>query len=196
VSRAGSYPGTRPAAGYGTDAAGPSASAPETRTEVQIRYARGEGTVLEGDGAPFHDVLVRTASGAEVREWLQRSEQGYAKLQLGELALVAGAPCMADASGFDRHTFLCGQSGSGKTYSLGVILEQLLIETDLRMVVLDPNSDFGDITPKSQPARIVLIVQMLGDLAVLGAGVRVLLGAVRRGRQRRTDTGDEADSVT
>ena len=27
---------------------------------------------------------------------------------------------------------------------------------------------FGDIVPKSEPARIVLIVQMLGDLAVLG----------------------------
>jgi voltage-gated potassium channel len=55
---------------------------------------------------------------------------------------------------------------------------------------------FGDITPRSEPARIVLIVQMLGDLAVLGAGVRVLLEAVRRGRQRRTDTGDNADSAT
>ena len=44
---------------------------------------------------------------------------------------------------------------------------------------------FGDITPRSEPARVVLIVQMLGDLAVLGAGVRVLLGAVRRGRQRK-----------
>jgi voltage-gated potassium channel len=51
---------------------------------------------------------------------------------------------------------------------------------------------FGDITPKSDPARIVLIVQMLGDLAVLGAGLRVLLGAVQRGRQRRSDTGGSA----
>ena len=50
-------------------------------------------------------------------------------------------PCL-DAGGFDRHSFLCGQSGSGKTYSLGVILEQLLLETTLRVVVLDPNSDF------------------------------------------------------
>ncbi len=50
---------------------------------------------------------------------------------------------------------------------------------------------FGDITPRSELARIVLIVQMLGDLAVLGAGVRVLLGAVRRGRQRRADSGDD-----
>jgi len=43
---------------------------------------------------------------------------------------------------------------------------------------------FGDITAKSETARVVLIVQMLADLALLGAGARVLLGAVRRGRQR------------
>lgn len=46
---------------------------------------------------------------------------------------------------------------------------------------------FGDITPKSEVARVVLIVQMLGDVALLGAGARMLLGAVRRGRQRRTE---------
>src|SRR6266496_2670750 len=51
---------------------------------------------------------------------------------------------------------------------------------------------FGDITAKSETARVVLIVQMLGDLALLGAGARVLLGAVSRGRQRRSDTGDDA----
>jgi hypothetical protein len=31
---------------------------------------------------------------------------------------------------------------------------------------------------------------MLADLALLGAGARVLLGAVRRGQQRRTDSSD------
>ncbi|CUR58744.1 conserved hypothetical protein [metagenome] len=46
------------------------------------------------------------------------------------------------AQGFNRHTFLCGQSGSGKTYALGVILEQLILRTAVRMVVLDPNADF------------------------------------------------------
>ena len=51
-------------------------------------------------------------------------------------------PLELDAGGFDRHTFICGQSGSGKTYSLGVMLEQLLLETRLRIVVLDPNSDY------------------------------------------------------
>ena len=47
---------------------------------------------------------------------------------------------------------------------------------------------FGDISAKSEAARVLLIVQMLGDLALLGAGVRVLLGAVRRGQQRSQDT--------
>jgi hypothetical protein len=51
---------------------------------------------------------------------------------------------------------------------------------------------FGDITPKSEAARVVLIVQMLGDLAVLGAGIRILLGAVQRGRRQRSDTGSDA----
>src|SRR5208282_4722840 len=49
---------------------------------------------------------------------------------------------------------------------------------------------FGDITAKSETARVVLIVQMLADLALLGAGARVLLGAVRRGQQRRSGTSD------
>ena len=112
------------------------------RAQVTIRHARGEGTILEGDGTPVHDAIVRPAKAQEVRAWLARSAPRRAALEIGELALAPGVPCALDAGGFDRHTFLCGQSGSGKTYSLGVILEQLLLETGLRMIVLDPNSDF------------------------------------------------------
>jgi Ion channel len=55
---------------------------------------------------------------------------------------------------------------------------------------------FGDITAKSETARVVLIVQMLADLAFLGAGARVLLGAVQHSRQRRSETGDDAGQAT
>jgi len=55
---------------------------------------------------------------------------------------------------------------------------------------------FGDITAKSETARIVLIVQMLADLVLLGAGVRVLLGAVQHSRERRSQTGDDAGRAT
>jgi uncharacterized protein len=117
-------------------------SASAVRTQVPIRHARGEGVILDGDGTPVHDALVRPATAQEVGAWLQRSQARRARLELGRLALAPSVPCRLDAGGFDRHTFICGQSGSGKTYSLGVILEQLLLETGLRIVVLDPNSDF------------------------------------------------------
>ena len=83
---------------------------------------------MDGSSAPFHDALIRPAAGSEVLEWQQRETGPHAQLILGELALAPGVPCVADAAGFNRHTFLCGQSGSGKTYSLGVILERLLTE--------------------------------------------------------------------
>jgi voltage-gated potassium channel len=44
---------------------------------------------------------------------------------------------------------------------------------------------FGDITAKSEGARLLVTVQMIADLIVLGIGARVILGAVRRGRQSR-----------
>ncbi len=145
----------------------------EARTQVHIRYARGEGAILEGDPAPFHDVAVRVATGPEVQAWLQRSGRNFAKLRLGELALAAGVPCLADAAGFDRHTFLCGQSGSGKTYSLGVILERLLTETDLRLVVFDPNSDFvrlGELRAGADPLLAARYESVAGAIAVYTAG--------------------------
>lgn len=43
---------------------------------------------------------------------------------------------------------------------------------------------FGDITPKTDPARIVAMVQMLSDLAVLAVVVRLILGAATRGMAR------------
>ncbi|MGW5514183.1 potassium channel family protein [Nocardia africana] len=41
---------------------------------------------------------------------------------------------------------------------------------------------FGDIAATSQAARVVVTVQILADLALIGAGVRVVLAAIQRGR--------------
>jgi voltage-gated potassium channel len=52
---------------------------------------------------------------------------------------------------------------------------------------------FGDITPKTDAARLVVTVQMLADLAVLAIVIRLIFGAVTRGvaRQRRSTEPDE-----
>ena len=112
-------------------------------TRLPIRLARGDGVLLDHGVAPFHDRLARPATAAEVRAWLATTAPRRSHLAVGSLSLVDDAPFSLDAGGFDRHTFLCGQSGSGKSYSLGLVLEQLLLETDLRIVILDPNSDFA-----------------------------------------------------
>ena len=110
--------------------------------QVRIRAGRGEGVVLDGDERPFHDATVQPAKPDQVDEWLGRVGPARGALEVGELALANGVPVRLDGSGFGRHTFVCGQSGSGKTYSLGVLLERLLMETNVRVVVLDPNSDY------------------------------------------------------
>jgi len=43
---------------------------------------------------------------------------------------------------------------------------------------------FGDISPASQAARLLVIVQMILDLLVLGLGIQVFVGAAKRGRER------------
>jgi uncharacterized protein len=111
-------------------------------TGTYIRAASGDGIILDGDARPFHDATIRPARPAEVRDWLDTNRPKRAALGIGEQLLAPGVPATLDAGGFSRHTFLCGQSGSGKTYSLGLVLERLLVETDLRLVVLDPNSDY------------------------------------------------------
>ncbi len=108
----------------------------------QIRLARGEGIVLDGDGRTFHDALVRPATSGEVDDWFVRVRPDRSALPIGHLLLAPGVEAALDAGGFNRHTFMCGQSGSGKTYSLGLVLERLLVDTSLRMVILDPNSDY------------------------------------------------------
>ena len=89
---------------------------------------------------------------------------------IGELLLAPGVPAALDSGGFNRHTFMCGQSGSGKTYSLGLLLEQVLAETRLRMVILDPNSDYvglGRVRDGADP-RGASATGRSGDVAVWG----------------------------
>ena len=174
----------------------PADGAQGNRTQMLIRYASGQGVILDGDFASFHDVTVRPASGAEVRAWLERSARPGAQLLLGELASLTDVHCTADAGGFNRHTFLCGQSGSGKTYSLGVILERLLTETDLRLVILDPNSDFvrlGTVRRGTDPALAECYRQATrGVTRPFGRCPGGTEAAHPRGRDRSGDAGGHA----
>ena len=130
-----------------------------------VQMLHGRGTLLSElvdgrsaglDGAEAFGAGTLTPAGAEVvDEHLSAGLGAEAAIELGRLRRPSGVPARLRAKGFGRHTFLCGQSGSGKTYTLGVILEQLLLETDIRIGVLDPNSDYvnlGSVRPREATA--------------------------------------------
>ncbi len=119
-------------------------------SEPGVCSATGAGAVLAflgPDGSPLrgerHSFASATVEQASADHLAAVQHASGADLLIGtQRSGTVAAPARLRSAAFNRHTFLCGQSGSGKTYSLGVILEQLLVSTDLRMVIFDPNADF------------------------------------------------------
>ncbi|GAA1055326.1 hypothetical protein GCM10017608_24470 [Agromyces luteolus] len=117
-------------------------------------HLRGRLLGLIADGlletratSPFAAASVAAVDPASVD--LLHSATGAA-LEIGTDLTPPGGPAKLLPHRFNRHTFWCGQSGSGKTYALGVVLEQVIAHTALPVVVFDPNSDFvrlGELVP-------------------------------------------------
>jgi DNA helicase HerA-like ATPase len=120
-----------------------------------IRATIESGDVTGDPATPFGSATVAPVEPAIVEAHFARSLGKKAGLEIGTLRrVVGGPPATLQAAGFGRHTFICGQSGSGKTYTLGVILERLLLQTDLRIAVLDPNSDYVRLGELREPDEI------------------------------------------
>jgi hypothetical protein len=115
---------------------------PMSRTAVGtgIIYAEVKKGKLEAFTGPmFSQAEIRSAKQELIADFTKPPED-IATLEVGTTSY--GISAMLRADGFTRHTFLCGQSGSGKTFALGVLVEQVLTRTKLPVIVLDPNSDF------------------------------------------------------
>ena len=127
------------------------------------------GPVVVGDvaalstAAPVSDLAV--AAPESVIPILSGQEPA---LRIGHLVDSPDVAVGLNAKRMNRHTFWCGQSGSGKTYALGVALERLLSATRLPIVVFDPNSDFvtlGQPRSDADPAEAARLQER--DIVVL-----------------------------
>ena len=113
---------------------------------VVVRFVEGTGVVLgtvddpSAAVAPFSDGTIAISQPADVAGYFDTRLGDKGSLRIG--TLQNGVDARLKSSGFARHTFMCGQSGAGKTYALGAILERLLVDTDLPVVIVDPNSDY------------------------------------------------------
>jgi uncharacterized protein len=136
-----------------------------------VRAVVGHGRLVGRGRAsvPFEDATVTPAPTDEVRSAFADTS---APLTVGALRSADAVPAVLDARGFNRHTFLCGQSGSGKTYSLGVLLEQLVLHTRLPLLVLDPNGDhvhLGQAADGVDPTLAAAYAAAAGEVRVLRA---------------------------
>ncbi|HEY6813334.1 MAG TPA: DUF87 domain-containing protein [Propionibacteriaceae bacterium] len=105
---------------------------------------------LDSGGTPaFGSATVAAAKP----EMITRLNTGAgATLDIGSMSSRSELPARLLARRLNRHTFLCGQSGSGKTYALGVLLEEVLLQTELPLIIFDPNGDFVRLTDVREDA--------------------------------------------
>lgn len=172
--------------------AGAAISAASFRPRIQFVTGSGrligklvDGTLVETSRTDlFQDAPFAPAAAELVDLYLRGDGSRSATLAVGPPVHGDEASVVAlRAAGFNRHSFLCGQSGSGKTYALGVMLERLLLETQLRLIVLDPNSDYVGLRhcraaenvarQFGVPAGEPWIAQLLEQYRALAPAIRV-----------------------
>jgi hypothetical protein len=79
----------------------------------------------------------QVTKGMDPRYWLQAGA-APGKQKKEDLVTVA-------AEEIARHAVIIAQSGSGKSFFLGRLIEEILLETKCNVLVLDPNADFREI---------------------------------------------------
>lgn len=127
------------------------------RDRLTIRLLKGHGLLLGtivGDTFEVHKELSRFQDALLSEAPAEIVDQYFSQIRPSKGAADVGTPVhgtkkcrvFLNAGNFNRHTFLTGQSRSGKSFAMGVILEQLLLKTSLRLIVIDPNSDFAKLS--------------------------------------------------
>ncbi len=148
----------------------------ESRSETEPPVLRGRllGELVDGrlDTRSSHAFERAAVVPADLDTLDLLHRTSGAQLEVGTALTPPGGPARLLPHRFNRHTFWCGQSGSGKTYALGVVLEQLIAHTALPIVIFDPNSDFvriGELNPGATGPTAEALAQR--DIRVLRPNV-------------------------
>ena len=98
---------------------------------------------------------------------------------IGALAVIAPLYLLLFAA-----TYFLMASAASASFSMD---ELTRLDTLYFTVTIFSTVGFGDISPASETARLVVTIQMILNLIVLGAGVKLLTVAVQRGRRSQAD---------
>ena len=125
---------------------------------------------------PFGELPLRQVTDIELAAVATGLGGGQSTIGVGAHRQSDRVTARLRSKGFGRHTFMCGQSGSGKTYTTGVLFERLLADTGLPIVVIDPNSDHVHLGSLADP----------DDASPEGVRYRELAGSVKVAAARGT----------
>ncbi len=120
-------------------------------TGIVLGTLTADGFTAEDRTQPFGEHFVRPASPDEIETVVSGLDGDAPTIEIGTLSQAPHVAARLRSKGFARHTFMCGQSGSGKTYTTGALFERLLAGTTLPIVVLDPNSDHVHLDALNDP---------------------------------------------
>ncbi len=107
-------------------------------TAKVLGYLDSRNIVRFPRGAASPGAEVHRATDDLLKRFFSRVESG---LEVGTLINRPGVGVACDPNGLRRHLAVIAQTGAGKSYTVGVLLEQLL-QLGGTVVVFDPNSDY------------------------------------------------------
>jgi DNA helicase HerA-like ATPase len=67
-------------------------------------------------------------------------------LLIGTQTVDSGKPIKIPFKGLLHHTLIVGQSGSGKSFFIARLAEEILLRTRARVLIVDPNGDFRQLS--------------------------------------------------
>jgi DNA helicase HerA-like ATPase len=115
---------------------------PRVRVQVStIGYLDRSDAVRPTRNAVLPGIPVFRAPDELLRRFFSHPGNTRATIELGALLDRPGVPVTLDANGLSRHLAIIAQTGAGKSYLAGKVLEELL-GLGATVVVLDPNSDY------------------------------------------------------
>lgn len=124
---------------------------PRVRAEASVLGFLHQGIVLQARNAVLPGTPIYAAPDDLLRRFFSRD--AASSISLGTLFNRRSVEVKLDPNGLSRHLAIIAQTGAGKSYLAGKILEDLL-GLGATIVVLDPNSDYVQLRKVIEDERV------------------------------------------
>lgn len=124
---------------------------PRVRAQASVLGFLSGGTVRQARNPVLPGTPVYPAPDDLLRQFFSRDEPG--SITLGSLINRRSVEVRLDPNGLSRHLAIIAQTGAGKSYLAGKLLEDLL-GLGATIVVLDPNSDYVQLRKVAADANV------------------------------------------